>query len=323
MPWERPRCRSSRRCLRPNDRCVIGAGWGQPSLWRRVLEVVALVGHLLEQRTSGVHESDVRSVRLVRRVQVDVAVGAPTSGGRAVHRTRRRPRCARAAAPDRRRSDRVDGGGDVRHVGDSREAGSTGDQFVEVGGIEQAGLGVDRPFLHNDARIGETSPCPLIGLVILPGDDDLVAVVPHQPHGLGQHIRVLTGRRTEMDRLVGRQAGHHRRRSIASVATTDGPKSQLGDIWRGRRDRRGDRRPGSGSSCRRHSRGAPTAPSRGAQRRGTGPGRNRDRGSSCGRLARTRRIEAVWSVQPPWPVSRRGCRRGCPRGCPEGSTRVP
>ena len=62
-------------------------------------------------------------------------------------------------------------------AGDSKEAGSAGDQFVEVGGIEQAGLRVDRPFLHNDARVGETSPCALIGLVILPSDDDLVAVV--------------------------------------------------------------------------------------------------------------------------------------------------
>ena len=207
------------------DRCVIGAGWGQPSLWRRVLEVVALVGHLLEQRTSGVHESDVRSVRLVRRVQVDVAVERSDVGEavRCIGHAVDHDVPAHRVHPIGERSDRVDGGGDVRRVGDSKEAGSTGDQFVEVGGIEQAGLRVDRPFLHNDARIGETSPCPLIGLVILPSDDDLVAVVPHRPHGLGQHIRVLTGRRTEMNlALVGRQElGHHRTRAIHRLGGND------------------------------------------------------------------------------------------------------
>ena len=207
------------------DRCVIGAGWGQPSLWRRVLEVVALVGHLLEQRTAGVHEPDVRSVRLVRRVQVDVAVERGDVGkavrciGHAIDHDVP-AHCVHAIGE---RPDRVDGGGDVRRVGDGKKTGSAGDQFVEVGGIEQAGLRVDRPFLHNDARIGETSPCPLIGLVILPSDDDLVAVVPHRPHGLGQHIRVLTGRRTEMNlALVGRQElGHHRTRAIHRLGGND------------------------------------------------------------------------------------------------------
>ena len=121
------------------------------------------------------------------------------------------------------RPDRVDGGGDVRRVGDGKKTGSAGDQFVEVGGIEQASLRVDRPFLHDDARVGETSPCALIGLVILPSDDDLVTVVPHRPHGLGQHIGVLTGRRTEMDlALVGREEfGHHRTRAIHRLGGND------------------------------------------------------------------------------------------------------
>jgi len=98
------------------DRCVIGAGWGQPSLWRRVLEVVALVGHLFEQRTSGVHEPDVRSVPLVRRVQVDVAVERSDVGeavrwiGHAVDHDVP----AHRVHPIGERSDRVDGGGDVR-----------------------------------------------------------------------------------------------------------------------------------------------------------------------------------------------------------------
>ncbi len=113
-------------------------------------------------------------------------------------------------------------------MGHREQAGAVGDELVEVGGIEQARRRVDPPLLHDDAGVGEAAPGPAVRLMILVGDDDLVAVVPHRPHRLGQDVGVLTGRRTEVDLVlrcveqlghyrpgtIHRLGGHHRRPEI-------------------------------------------------------------------------------------------------------------
>ena len=43
-----------------------------------------------------------------------------------------------------------------------------------------------------DAGIGETSPSTGIGLVILAGNYDLVSVLPHRTHCMGQNIDILS-----------------------------------------------------------------------------------------------------------------------------------
>ncbi len=81
---------------------------------------------------------------------------------------------------------------------------AVGQQRLQPGGVEMAGLRVDLPFADLDPFVGEAAPGAGIGLVILVGDDD-GGVLVAQPHagGVGEHEGVGRGRGAEGELLFG------------------------------------------------------------------------------------------------------------------------
>ncbi len=65
--------------------------------------------------------------------------------------------------------------------------------------LELRGRGVDLPFAHDDAVVREAGIGPDVRLVVLVGDDDLVAGLQASPQRLRQHERVLRGRGPEVE----------------------------------------------------------------------------------------------------------------------------
>ena len=74
------------------------------------------------------------------------------------------------------------------------------EQRLELGDVEQSGVGVDLPFLdHATDAFGSAADGAGVGFVILVGDDHLVAGPEHVGEREGEHVRVRRGRRTEHD----------------------------------------------------------------------------------------------------------------------------
>jgi len=96
---------------------------------------------------------------------------------------------------------RVDLADDVGGVGEGDDAGLFRQQVIEPRRVEVPGLRIDPPFAHHDAGFGQAPPDAGIGLVILVGDDDLVARGHQRAEGAGQDIGVLAGRGAEMHRF--------------------------------------------------------------------------------------------------------------------------
>ena len=94
---------------------------------------------------------------------------------------------------------RVDAADDVRAVRERDELRSRAEQRLEVAALELRCLGIDLPFAHHDAVVREAGIGPDVRLVVLVGDDDLVAGLQAPPQRLRQHERVLRGRGPEVE----------------------------------------------------------------------------------------------------------------------------
>jgi hypothetical protein len=84
-------------------------------------------------------------------------------------------------------------------VRDRDQARARGQQRIEPRWLQRAGGGIDGPLLHDGAVVRQPPPRADVGLVLLLGDDDLVARLEQRATGLRQHVCVLRGRRSEMD----------------------------------------------------------------------------------------------------------------------------
>ena len=86
------------------------------------------------------------------------------------------------------------------------ESGAFAEERLEVGDVEQAVVGIDPPLLDLAAdSLGGAPDGTGVGLVILVGDDHLVARFEHVGEGMGEHVGVRRGRRPEHD-LAGLDA---------------------------------------------------------------------------------------------------------------------
>ena len=111
---------------------------------------------------------------------------------------------------------RVDRRRKVRRVGHRDQRCPFGEQGLEVGDVEHPRHRVDLPLLDGDAGLGQTAPRADVGLVVLVGDDDLVALAHPGPERMAEHIGVLGGRRAEVD-LAGRAVEGGRQTSLRLV----------------------------------------------------------------------------------------------------------
>src|ERR1700728_3028674 len=65
--------------------------------------------------------------------------------------------------------------------------------------VQTAAAGTPLPLSHYQAVGGEAPPATAVGLVVLVGDDDLIAGLEEAAEGPGEHIGVLRGRRAELN----------------------------------------------------------------------------------------------------------------------------
>ena len=87
---------------------------------------------------------------------------------------------------------------DVRRMRDRHEPGPLGQQRLEVGDVQQPGVGVGPPLLHRAADAGRSSADrSRVGLVILIGDDHLMTGFEHLGEGVGEYVGVRRRRRPE------------------------------------------------------------------------------------------------------------------------------
>src|SRR5215469_1152256 len=73
-----------------------------------------------------------------------------------------------------------------------------GEQPFELRFLQHTALRVHPPFAHRDSERREAPPAAAVSLVILVGNDHLIARLEQAAEGLRQHVRVLRGRRAEV-----------------------------------------------------------------------------------------------------------------------------
>src|SRR5687767_6505456 len=72
---------------------------------------------------------------------------------------------------------RVDAADEVRAVRECDQLGARSEQRLEVPALEFRGLGIDLPLAYRDAVLGQAGPGAYVRLVVLVGDNHLVALL--------------------------------------------------------------------------------------------------------------------------------------------------
>jgi hypothetical protein len=104
---------------------------------------------------------------------------------------------------------RVDAADHVGAVGKADQAAARAQEIVERRQVELAAFRVDAPLLYDQAVIGQPPPGAAVGLVVLLGDDDLVARLKAAAQCLGQD-KIIQGRRGPDDDFLRCCADHLR-----------------------------------------------------------------------------------------------------------------
>ena len=118
----------------------------------------------------------------------------------------------------------VDQADDVGAVVEADQPRSLRQQGLQILDLEVVGIAVHPPFLDHDPDLREPAPGAVVGLVILVGDDDLVAGLQNGAQGVRQDVDIA-GRRRPDDDLVDigvDQPGQHLAPGIDSFAGARG-----------------------------------------------------------------------------------------------------
>ena len=185
---------------RRRDLRMIGPGRVEALVGHAVVEEVALVRQLCHQPGAHDHQALMHRVGLVEAEQVDIGADRSDVGDRV--RGERHPvddhPCTDAVRQLRDARDVVLGSDDVRGVRHGDEPGSFAEHRLEVSDVEQPGVGIDPPLPDRAAdAFGRASDRAGVGLVVLVGDDDLVATFEHVGKGVGEHVGVRRRRGAE------------------------------------------------------------------------------------------------------------------------------